>query len=81
LLWRLFRRLRGGETLKETNRRSGSEITAEMVAGFWDGERMDLHTAVHALLACNDGPLDEERCGPSQRLGEPLVSRKCKMKA
>ena len=39
-----------GEILKEANRRYGLEITAETVDCFWDGERMDLHVAVDALM-------------------------------
>jgi len=43
-----------GETLKEANRRYGLEITSKTVDCFWDGERMDLHMAVDALLTYDD---------------------------
>lgn len=48
-----------GRTLKETNRRQGLEITAKTVDCFWDGERMDLHIAVDALLTYDDDPTDK----------------------
>ena len=43
-----------GETLKESNQRYGLEITTATVDCFWDGERMDLHMAVDALLTYDD---------------------------
>ncbi len=48
-----------GRTLKETNRRQGLEITAKTVDCFWDGERMDLHMALDALLTYDDDPTDK----------------------
>ena len=48
-----------GRTLKKTNRRQGLEITAKTVDSFWDGERMDLHIAVDALLTYDDDPTDK----------------------
>ena len=49
-----------GETLKEATRRQGLEITAQTVDCFWDGERMDLHMAVDALMTYDEHPVDEE---------------------
>jgi hypothetical protein len=43
-----------GETLKEANRRCGLEVTSKTVDFFWDGERMDLHMAVDALMTYDD---------------------------
>jgi hypothetical protein len=51
---------KAGETLKEANRRQGLDITANTVDCFWDGERMDYHMAVDALLSYEDDPVDEE---------------------
>lgn len=49
-----------GETLKESNRTDGLQITAETVGGFWDRERMDLRIALDALTIYEDDPVDEE---------------------
>jgi len=49
-----------GETLKEANRRHGLRITANTVDSFWDGEPMDLHMAVDALLSYGDDSIDED---------------------
>jgi len=49
-----------GETLKEANRRHGLRITAKTVDSFWDGEAMDYHMAVDALLNYDEDPIDEE---------------------
>jgi hypothetical protein len=51
---------KAGETLKEANRRHGLELTSKTVDCFWDGERMDLHMAVDALITYDDDPIDEE---------------------
>jgi hypothetical protein len=51
---------KAGETLKEANRRQGLEITAKTVDCFWDGERMDCHMAVDALMTYDDDPSDDE---------------------
>ncbi|MBW1743821.1 MAG: hypothetical protein JRJ47_10415, partial [Deltaproteobacteria bacterium] len=45
---------KAGETLKEANRRHGLELTSKTVDCFWDGERMDLHMAVDALITYDD---------------------------
>ena len=47
-----------GESLKEANRRQGLEITAKTVDSFWDGEPMDYHMAVDALLTYEDEKLE-----------------------
>ena len=49
-----------GETLKEANRRHGLKITSRTVDSFWDGEAMDYHMAVDALLSYDDDPPDEQ---------------------
>jgi hypothetical protein len=43
-----------GQTLKEANVRCGLEVTSKTVDFFWDGERMDLHMAVDALMTYDD---------------------------
>ena len=48
-----------GESLKEANRGYGLEITSKTVDSFWDGEAMDYHMAVDALLSYDDDPIDE----------------------
>ena len=48
-----------GEILKEANRRYGVEITAETVDCFSDGEQMDLHMVVDALMTCG-GPIGSQ---------------------
>jgi hypothetical protein len=49
-----------GETLKQANRRHGLDITPKTVDSFWDGEPMDYHIAVDALLNYDDDPDDDE---------------------
>jgi hypothetical protein len=51
---------KAGETLKEANRRHGLELTSKTVDCFWDGERMDLHMAVDALITYDNDPIDEK---------------------
>ncbi len=51
---------KAGETLKEANRRVGLEITSKTVDIFWDGEAMDLHMAVDALLTYDNDSIDQE---------------------
>jgi len=51
---------KAGETLKEANRRVGLDITSETVNSFWDGEALDYHMAVDALLSYDDDSIDEE---------------------
>jgi hypothetical protein len=46
--------------VKEANRRHGLDITANTVDWFWDGEGMDCHMAVDALLSYEKNPADEE---------------------
>ena len=46
--------------MKEANRRHGLRITANTVDSFWDGEAMDYHMAVDALLSYDEDPTDQE---------------------
>ncbi len=48
---------KAGETLKEANLSGQDHNTVD---SFWDGEAMDLHMAVDALLTYDDDSVDEE---------------------
>jgi len=56
-----------GESLKEANRRAGLDIWSQTVDSFWDGEALDYHMAVDALLSYDDASADQESPGKRHR--------------